>query len=116
MKPLLIIFAVSSVAGIVVLIVSSKKATEGYQSVTGFQEGFKETNDSSRPIGQSVSGKGIGTGTGRFAARLRILRYKQSLTVLIHKSYRRFLRISNRLVVPPLLRAARIDSQFRGSF
>gem|GEM_PF-1533460 len=116
MKPLLIIFSVSSVAGIVVLIVSSKKAMERYQSVTGFQEGFKETNDSSRPVGQSVSGRENGTGTGRFAARLRIRRYKQSLTVLIHRSYRGFLRMPNRLVEPPLLRAARIDSQFRGLF
>ena len=72
MIPLLIIFAVSSVVGIVVLIASSKKAPEGYQSESGFHYGLKETNDSSGPVGQPVSGKGTGTGTGRVAAGSRI--------------------------------------------
>ena len=72
MIPLLIIFAVSSVAGIVVLIVSSKRAPEGYQSESGFHYGLKETNDSSSPVGQPVSGNRIATGMDRVAARSKV--------------------------------------------
>jgi hypothetical protein len=69
MVPLFIIFAVSSVAGIVVMIVSSKKAPEGYQSESGFHYGLKETKNSSSPVGQPVSGKKFGPRTDRVAAR-----------------------------------------------
>ncbi|QXD30783.1 hypothetical protein [Candidatus Pelagisphaera phototrophica] len=72
MVSLLIIFAVSSVAGIVILIVCSRKSPEGYQSESGFHYSLKETNDSSRPVGQPVSGSRIATGMDRVAARSRI--------------------------------------------
>lgn len=72
MIPLLIIFAVSAVAGIVVLVVSSENAPEGYQSESGFHYGSQESVDSSVAAGQAISGKRTGVGMDRVAARTRI--------------------------------------------
>ena len=103
MVPLLIIFAVSSVAGIVILIVSSKKSPEGYQSESGFHYSLKETNDSSRPVGQPVSGNRVGQ---EWTALLPDKESEATNSVCpcdSTSSTERFMRTPNRLVEPSQL-------------
>ncbi len=71
MIPLLIIFAAAALAGIVVLVVSSENAPEGYQSENGFRYGSREMIESSNTHGHAVSGSRVGSSMDRVAARSR---------------------------------------------
>ncbi len=71
MIPLLIIFAAAALAGVVVLVISSKDAPEGYQSESGFHYGSEETIESGNTHGHAVSGSRVGSGMDRVAARSR---------------------------------------------